>query len=175
MPTKFMRAVLLCTVAFALTGCIFSNKPVFDISKGATDLPEGLFEMKTSSDKQVVKLVRHGNLYVYGDGEEKEMDKVILSFRAIGDGSYLVTAISPGRPINYGVLHRRSPDKLTFVLLDCDPKAPTDLVPAPDAKGHERCNATNGERLTAIANRYKADMVANRIEASKVVEYTRIP
>jgi hypothetical protein len=175
MSTKFMRAAVLCTMLVALTGCIFSRKPVFDIAKGATDLPVGLFEMRTPTDKHVVKLARHGSLYLYGDGQEKEQDKMILSFHAIGDAFYLVTAISPGGPINYGVLDRRSQDKLTFVLLDCADSTPADLVPAPNAKGTERCNANDGERLTAIANRYKADMMAKRIEASRLVEYVRLP
>jgi hypothetical protein len=175
MPTKFMRAAVLCSLLLALTGCIFSSKPVFDIAKGATDLPVGLFEMRTPINKHIVRLERHGSLYLYVDGQEKEQDKIILSFRAIGDAFYLVTAISPGGPINYGVVHRRSQDKLTLVLLDCADSTPADLVPVPNAKGAERCNAADGERLTAIANRYKADMMANRIEASRLLEYIRLP
>jgi hypothetical protein len=171
MPTKFMRVVLLCTMMLALPGCIFSRAPLLDITRGATDLPTGRFEGSSESGKFTVEMARHGNLYIYKDSH----DTAILSFHAIGDGFYLVTVIPPGRPINYGVLDARSQDKLPFSLLECADATPADLVPGPDAKGGDRCMAADRERLTAIANRYKADMMANRIEASKLQEFTRIP
>jgi hypothetical protein len=171
MPTKFMRAVLLCTMLLALAGCIFSRGPIFDISKGATDLPTGRFEGRSGADKFTVELARHGNLYLYSDSRET----AILSFHAIGDGFYLVIVIPPGRHIYYGVVDARSQDKLPFTFLECGDSTPADLVPGPDAKGPDRCVAADRQRLTAIANRYKADMMANRIEASKVQEFTRMP
>jgi hypothetical protein len=173
MPTKFMRAALLCALMLALTGCIFSRKSLFDISKGATDIPVGRFELRSAADKSSIQTARHGNLYLYGD--DKSPEKAILSFHPIGDGFYLTTAILPGGPIHYGVLDARSKDKLPFTLLECTSTTPPDLVPAPDADAFERCNAADRERLTAIANRYKADMMASRIPASKLFEYTRIP
>jgi hypothetical protein len=162
-------------MTLALAGCIFSRSSVFDLRKGATDLPEGRFESRSGgkppSDKTTIEMTRHGNLYVYGD-ESAGNDAVILSFHAIGDRFYLVAAMPPGRPISYGVLDARSPDRLPFVLLECDYR--TDLVPSPEAQGHERCNATDRGRLIAIANRYKADMMANKVEPSRLYEYTRI-
>jgi hypothetical protein len=178
MPTKLMRAVLLCTMALALSGCLFSRASVFDLRTGVTDLPTGRFELR-SGDRPpghktaTVEVTRHGNLYVYRD-ESAGTDAAVLSFHAIGDKFYLVVAIPAGKPIYYGVVDARSPDKLPFVLMDCDPKAPDDLVAQPAAKGVERCNATNRERVIAIADRFKADMLANRIEASRLFEYTRI-
>lgn len=171
MPTRFMRAVLLCTMMLALAGCIFSRTPLFDITKGATDLPAGRFEGNSERGKFTVELARHGKLYIYRD----DHDTAILSFHAVGDAFYLVQVIPPGRPINYGVLDARSQDKLPFMFLECADATPPDLVPGPDARGSDRCMAADRERLTAIANRYKADMMANRIEASKLQLFTRIP
>lgn len=171
MPTKFMRAVLVCTMLLALPGCIFSNGPLFDITRGATDIPTGRFEGKAPNGKSTVEMARHGNLYIHKD----DRDTAILSFHAIGDGFYLVSVIPPGRPINYGLLDARSPAKLAFTFLECGDTTPADLVPGPDAKGSDRCLANDRERLKAIANRYKADMMAHRIDASKITEYSRIP
>ena len=171
MLTKFVRAVLLCTMMLALAGCIFSRGAIFDLSKGATDIPAGRFEVKSPSDKFTVELTRHGNLYIYTDNR----DTVILSFQAIGGGFYLVVVIPPGRHIHYGVLDARSQDKLPFTFLECADDTPADLVPGPDAKGPDRCIAADRERLTAIASRYKANMMADRIEASKLQTFTRIP
>jgi hypothetical protein len=171
MPTKFMRAVLLCTMMLTLGGCIFSRAPLFDITSGATDLPTGRFEGSSPSGKYTVEMARHGNLYIYKDKDET----AILAFHAIGDGFYLVTVIPPGRHIHYGVIDARSQDKLLFSFLECADDTPADLVTGPDAKGADRCLAADRERLTAIANRYKANMVANRIEASKLQEFTRMP
>jgi hypothetical protein len=154
----------------ALTGCIFSRKPLFDIREGATDIEVGRFEGKSTSETFTFEVVRHGNLYITGD----ERDPAILSLHGIGDGFYLVTVILPGSPINYGVLDGRSRERLLFAFLRCF-RMPDELVPSPDAEGHERCNATDGERLVAIAKRYKADMMANRLEPSAVSEYTRLP
>ena len=83
--------------------------------------------------------------------------------------------IPPGRPINYGVVDARSQDKLPIAFLDCGDDTPADLVPGPDAKGPDRCVAGDRERLLAIANRYKASIMVNGIEASKLQEFTRIP
>ena len=116
-------------------------------------------------------MARHGNLYIYKDSH----NTAILSFHAIGGGFYLVTVIPPGGHINYGVLDARSQDKLPFTFLECADDTPADLVPGPDAKGPDRCVAADRERLIAIANRYKANMMANRIEASKLQQFTRIP
>ena len=46
MLTTFMRVVLPCTMMLALAGCIVSQSPIFDLSKGATDLPTGRFERR---------------------------------------------------------------------------------------------------------------------------------
>jgi hypothetical protein len=173
MSTGFMRAALLCTLTLALTGCIFSRRPLFDIGKGATDIPVGRFELKSPTDKSSVQMARHGKLYLYGD--DKNLEKAIVSFHPIGDGFYLAMAVVPGGPIHYGVLDARSKDKLPFVLLECSDTTPRDLIPTPDAKDFERCNATDRRRLIAIADRYKSDMMANRIAASKLFEYTPIP
>jgi hypothetical protein len=174
MPIKLMRLLVLCTLTLTLAGCIFSSKPLFDIGKGATDLPVGLFLVKSSAEpdtkKAPFKLERHGSLYLYGDGEGKQQEKIILSFHSIGDAFYLVMAIQPGLPIRYGVLDARSKDKLMFSYLQCT-HMPDAYIPQPHIFGNERCNATDGERLIAIANRYKADMMANRIEASRLYEY----
>jgi len=171
MPTTLMRAVLLCTMMLALAGCILSRSPIFDLSTGATDLPTGRFEGRSGDNKFTVEIARQGNLYIYSD----RRDTTILSFHAIGDGFYLVVVIPPGRPINYGVVDARSQDKLPFTFLECGDDTPADLVPGPDAKGPDRCVAGDRERLLAIANRYKASMMANGIEGSKRQEFTRIP
>jgi len=171
MLTKFMRAVLLCTLLVALSGCVFSRGPLFDIAKGVTDLPVGRFEGKTHSDKYSIEMTRHGNLYIYSDSR----DTTILSFHAIGERFYLVVVIPPGRPINYGVLDARSQDELSFTFLECGDSTPADLVPGPDAKGDDRCIAGDRARLIAIANRYKAEMMANRLDASKLTVFTRLP
>ena len=171
MLTKFMRAALLCTMVLALAGCIVSQSPIFDLSKGATDLPTGRFEGKAGDNKFAIEIVRQGNLYIYSDSR----DTTILSFHAIGERFYLVVVIPPGRPINYGVVDARSQDKLPFIFLECSDDTPADLVPGPDAKGSDRCVAGDRERLLAIANRYKASMMANGIDASKLQEFARIP
>jgi hypothetical protein len=171
---KFMRLLVVCTVTLTLAGCIFSTKPLFDVSKGATDLPVGLFLVKSSAEsdskKTLVKLERHGSLYLYGDGEDKAKEKVILSFHSIGDAFYLVTVIQPGLPIRYGLLDARSKDKLMLTYLQCT-HMPDAYIPQPNLFGNERCNAADSERLLAIANRYKADMMANRIDGSRLYEY----
>lgn len=127
----------------------------------------------TRQSKERTKRTPKPVLVVYGDGKSQE--KAILSFHALGEGFYLATVILPGGPIHYGVLDARSKDKLPLALLECSSTTPPDLVPAPDAEAFERCKAADRERLTAIANRFKADMMANRIPASKLFEYTRIP
>jgi hypothetical protein len=171
MPTMFMRALLLCTMTLALAGCIFSRGTIFDLSKGAADLPTGRFEGRSGDNTFTVKIERQGNLYIYSDSR----DTTLLSFHAIGEGFYLAVVIPPGRPVNYGVVDARSQDKLPFTFLECGDDTPADLVPGPDAKGPDRCIAGDRERLLAIANRYKASMMANGIEASKLQEFTRIP
>ena len=92
----------------ALAGCIVSQSPIFDLSKGATDLPTGRFERRSGDDKFTVEIARQGNLYIYSDGDSR--DTTILSFHAIGEGFYLVVVIPPGRPINYGVVDARLQD-----------------------------------------------------------------
>jgi len=52
---------------------------------------------------------------------------------------------------------------------------PAELVPGPDAKGTDRCVAGDRDRLLAIAKRYKDDMLAGRIEAAKMQEFSRVP
>ena len=145
MLTTFVRAVLLCTMMLALAGCIVSQSPIFDLSKGATDLPTGRFERRSGDNKFTVEIARQGNLYIYSDGDSR--DTTILSFHAIGEGFYLVVVIPPGRPINYGVVDARSQDKLPFTFLECGDDTPADLVPGPDAKGADRCVAGDRARL----------------------------
>jgi hypothetical protein len=173
MQRRLTRAVVLCAMVLALTGCIFSRGPIFDISKGATDLPAGRFEVKSGQDKSTVELARHGSLYLYSDGDSP--DTAILSFHGIGDEFYLVVAMPPGRDINYGVVDARSHDRLAFTFLECGDDTPTELVPGPDTKGLDRCVADDRERLIAIANHYKADLLADRIEVSKLQEFAPIP
>ena len=119
----------------ALAGCIVSQSPNLRLEQGRHDLPTGRFERRSGDDKFTVETARQGNLYIYSD-------TMILSFHAIGEGFYLVIVISPGRPINYGVVNARSQDKLPFTFLECGDDTPADLVPGPDAKGPDRCVAT---------------------------------
>jgi hypothetical protein len=173
MPSKLVRAVLLCTVTLALAGCLLFNKPVLDIGKGATDLPEGLFAQRTDSGKKVFRMERHARLYLYGDSEGKSNEKLILSFHPIGDAFFIVVVMQPGAPIYYGVLDARSKDRYLFTSLECS-HMPDAYVAQPSKKGSERCNVTDGERLIAIANRYKADMMAGQTEPSRATEYVPV-
>jgi hypothetical protein len=159
----------------ALAGCIFSVKPVFDPSKGATDIAPGRFEIGTGPEKRGFQLTRHGSVYVYRDDNTRANDSVVvLSFHAIGDGFYLLQTIPQDTPVGYAVVDARARDEIRFSWLDCLTDTPADRLPSPDAKGRDRCRATDPERLTAIAGRYKADLLANRIEASNVSTITRI-
>jgi hypothetical protein len=173
MQRRFTYALVLYAMALALTGCIFSRGPIFDISKGATDVPAGRFEMKSGQGRSTVELARHGSLYLYTNGDSR--DTAILSFHGIGDGFYIVVVMPPGRDINYGVLDARSHDRLAFTFLECGDDTPAELVPGPDTKGPDRCAAGDRERLIAIANHYKADLSAGGIEVSKLQEFTPIP
>jgi|KBSSwiStaDraftv2_1062776.scaffolds.fasta_scaffold95159_3 hypothetical protein len=121
----------------------------------------------------MVELVRHGNLYLYSTGDSR--DTTILSFHGIGDGFYLAVVIPPGRDIYYGVIDARLHGKLPFTFLECGDDTPAELVPGPDAKGTDRCVAGDRDRLLAIAKRYKDDMLAGRIEAAKMQEFSRVP
>jgi hypothetical protein len=173
MLIRSMRAVVVCALMLVLAGCIFSRGPIFDIGKGAIDLPTGRFEERAGDEKSLAELAQHGNLYLYSTGDSR--DTTILSFHGIGDGFYLAVVIPPGRDIYYGVIDARLHDKLPFTFLECGDDTPAELVPGPDAKGTDRCVAGDRERLLAIAKRYKDDMLAGRIEAAKMQEFSRVP
>ena len=80
-----------------------------------------------------------------------------------------------GRKTSYLSLSSNAATTRRPTLSPAGDDTPADLVPGPDAKGADRCVAGDRARLLAIANRYKASMMANGIEASKLQEFTRIP